>query len=44
MASSLNKDDLLFYISNAEGLILQKLATFCREAFDLRQNSYPKGD
>jgi hypothetical protein len=44
MASSLNKGDLFFYIFNAEGLIIHKLATFCKEAFDLRQKKYPKGD
>jgi hypothetical protein len=42
MASSLNKDD--HYIMNTEGIILQKLSTFCKEASDLRQKSYPKGD
>jgi hypothetical protein len=33
MASSLNKGDLFFYIFNAEGLIIHKLAIFCKEAF-----------
>jgi hypothetical protein len=39
-----NKGDRLFYVFNAEGLILHKLATFCEEAFDLRQKNYPKED
>jgi hypothetical protein len=44
VASSLNKGDLFFYICNAEGPILHKLATFCSEAINLRQKNYPKGD